>query len=730
MAGQKDIILKKAQEFSARGDIQKAILEWKKLVVEAPQDGGVHNSIADLYLRINDRAHAIESCLKAAALYREAGFELKGVALLKKILKIDPNRIDIHEKLADINAERGLTGSAIDAYHQTAKLYARLGNFKAAIAVYQKLVRFTPDDPEIPLSIARLYHKQEQHKDAVLFYGQAEALYGSKNMAAEARHIVEEIMKLDPNYLKNLAKREAAMAALETPRDISIPPPPPSPPPLPSSQDGGDPFWTPPQVPVEEMERVPLYEEETGVFRGVAPEMPYEEPPVFPLLPPMTKGKGALLTQGGTPDVSEVIFQAHLAEVEIYLRYGLNQNAIEKLILAKELVPTREEPYLQLKEVYLKEGQKDKAAQVGWALASLYEQKREFDKKAALLRELQNIDPENEYQKQRGKGAETPLSRKEVWPGPEGGTVPVFPEWSSAAGEAIASLPSRVAANESVNAVKEPPFEGISGMGSGSFEFPPIEDTIDKPQVQPVSSPLERPIFEKGEGESTDQEGYFDLASAMTEELGGVSRESLAVVPEGGEPILSVQESSVHEEKRRQYLESCFHLGIAHKEVGNLEKAVRELENALVGIGGDRFREVVTLLASCYVEQGNSGQAMEVLKRGINDSRSQGGTGGGRLTIQYDLASIYEQSGEGEKAFSVYQEIYRVDPKFKDVSGKVKEYSAFYRRPALQPQQPTGPTLPVLERAGVREKTVVGLSSVETKLKAVPVREKRRVSYV
>ena len=38
---------------------------------------------------------------------------LKAIAAYKKILKVDPTRIDIYRHLGDLNAERGLLSSAV-----------------------------------------------------------------------------------------------------------------------------------------------------------------------------------------------------------------------------------------------------------------------------------------------------------------------------------------------------------------------------------------------------------------------------------------------------------------------------------------------------------------------------------------------------------------------------------------------------------------------------------------
>jgi pentatricopeptide repeat protein len=672
LAGQKDVIIKRAQELTARGDIKKAIAEWQKLIIETPQDSNIYNTIADLYVRLNNKPEAVEACLKAASLYREAGFDLKGIALLKKVLRIDPDRIDIHERLADIDSDRGLTGNAISAYNQVVKLYVRVGNFKAAIAVYQKLVRFSPGDPDIPLNIARLYQKQDQFREAVLSYAQAEAIYEEKNMVAEARHVVEEIVRIDPNYLSKIAKREADIAALEQAKERYVTG-------LPGSKSGSQPEEAPfaRRVFMSEESPTPYSDSlssSSDLYREISPPPSYEETGVGARMTPPKSEIPRPFQPIATSDVSDVIFQAHMAESETYIRCGLYQTAIERLLLAKELAPSREEPYLQLKEVYLKDGQKEKAAQIGWALASLYEQNRLFDKKEALLRELQRIDPR--YQQPTPARESLPLQTQQ------------------------------------------------------EYLETPVWRASQDPDLRPISPPVVRSSFQESSTPVVEEE-YFDLASAMTKELGCVEQGASGVLPKVEVSAPNGAVGLSQEDVKRQYSESCFDMGIAHKEMGNLEKAIREIEHALTGIEGNRFSEALLLLATCYVEQGNVLDAIGALEKGIADTRCQGTA---RLAVQYQLASFYEQIGQREKAIPLYQYVYGVEPRFKDVESKMRE-AILYQKAHSAFTQPVPSVVETPERLAVSSVAETGGTGnvvvvVDTNIKVAPLRDRKRVSYI
>jgi len=45
MAIDKNAVIKEAQKFAAKGQFDKAIAEWKKLVKEAPNEANLYNTI-------------------------------------------------------------------------------------------------------------------------------------------------------------------------------------------------------------------------------------------------------------------------------------------------------------------------------------------------------------------------------------------------------------------------------------------------------------------------------------------------------------------------------------------------------------------------------------------------------------------------------------------------------------------------------------------------------------
>ncbi len=130
-----------AQTFASRGQLDKAIAEWKKLLTDPTADAAVHNSIGDLQLKRNAPREAMEAYVQAAKAFRSQGEPLKAIAAYKKVLKLDSSRAEIYRRLGDLNAERGLTSSAVAEYTTLAKLYLKAGKTKEALDVFGIIIR-------------------------------------------------------------------------------------------------------------------------------------------------------------------------------------------------------------------------------------------------------------------------------------------------------------------------------------------------------------------------------------------------------------------------------------------------------------------------------------------------------------------------------------------------------------------------------------------------------------
>ena len=119
-------IVKEAQKYLARGQIDKAIAEWEKLIKEYP-DGNTFNTIGDLYLKKGNKTSATDSYHHAANFFKQEGFALKALALYKKILNINAEDEDALLALGELNEAKGLVTDAIKFYLAAADILSKKG---------------------------------------------------------------------------------------------------------------------------------------------------------------------------------------------------------------------------------------------------------------------------------------------------------------------------------------------------------------------------------------------------------------------------------------------------------------------------------------------------------------------------------------------------------------------------------------------------------------------------
>ncbi len=199
MAIDKQAIMKEAQKFITKGQYDKAIAEWKKLLKESPNDANIFNTIGDLCLKKNAKAEAVDAYKRAADLLAEDGFTSKAIALYKKVLNIDPKKIEVHLALGDLNADKGLTGNALESYKIAADHYTHQKDMGKALSIYQKMADLNPSNIAFRIKLGDMYSKQHMQVEATKAYLDAADVHMSNDAFKEARQLFEKVLSIDPD---------------------------------------------------------------------------------------------------------------------------------------------------------------------------------------------------------------------------------------------------------------------------------------------------------------------------------------------------------------------------------------------------------------------------------------------------------------------------------------------------------------------------------------------------
>jgi len=138
----KEKILALAQRYMLKGQSNKAIKEYLRLIEADPKDKRLYLKLGDLYLKNAENEKAIEEYLKLADLYAEEDLNFRAISIYKRILSIDSNHIEAFHKIAELYLKEGLVGSAKSGY--------------------QSILEIKPDDQEALKALKSIESQQEQ----------------------------------------------------------------------------------------------------------------------------------------------------------------------------------------------------------------------------------------------------------------------------------------------------------------------------------------------------------------------------------------------------------------------------------------------------------------------------------------------------------------------------------------------------------------------------------------
>ncbi|HXM77616.1 MAG TPA: tetratricopeptide repeat protein, partial [Thermoanaerobaculia bacterium] len=221
MASSRDQLLQSAEKYVAKGKLDQALKDYLRVLEENPKDIATLNRVGDLYVRMNRQADSIPFFTRIADFYSKDGFFLKAIAIFKKINKIDPARLEVYERLADLYHKQGLTQDARSQYQVIADHYTKNGNTEEAVAAYKKMAAVDPNDLRIQVKLADLYRTTGQVEQAVMQYGLIGSMLLRRGAHDEAGAVFQKALELAPadggvqkNLVRSLLAQKNPAAAI------------------------------------------------------------------------------------------------------------------------------------------------------------------------------------------------------------------------------------------------------------------------------------------------------------------------------------------------------------------------------------------------------------------------------------------------------------------------------------------------------------------------------------
>jgi len=734
----KAAIIKEAQRYIARGQIDKAISEWEKLIKEYP-DGNTFNSIGDLYLKKGGKTEAIDSFHKAADYFRREGFSLKALALYKKILNIAPADPRSLIALAELNEGKGLVTDAIKFYLAAADSLSKDGKKEQILEIYEKILALSPSN--IPLRvkvsdiykkegllseaskqymiIARLLAERDEPERALEFFQkildseplnrevifEVSSLYERKGDFDKAMEHLREAAGLFPqdtdilikcaelhisdNRLDGATEYLAAVAEIE-PANIK------------ARRLLGD-------IYVREGDKQKAWEEYLPILDDMLLEENYDDAirilNSFRDIDPVETGRRLVSLYSQLGDSQQVLqhltalgdifidrdkprealncfkeahkmspeddmlrnrvieierqigkehivtgaektFEEAIIDADIYLRYRLHENARDILETFREKFPDNIDIHLRLKSLYLDMGDKDRAVTECLILSELYGKSGESEQGSQMIRYAREINPEDQR-------------LAEIAGIPEPGEDIAAPPDDASEGPSIEDYSEEIA---------EADFYSRQGLFDEAREilerlqtlFPENADIALK--LNSVSQVVEdAPHSDETQMEAISGEGEILEA----EEIAEPSLDSDVM------DIFNEFKKGIEKELAEEDYETHYNLGIAYKEMGLIDDAIKEFQTSRKD--PRRFVHSSNMLGLCYVEKNLYPLAIEVLRDAIGKMQDRDES---YWAMKYELAEAYEKNGNLKEAVDHFTQVYGWNSKFRSVSDKINNLRA------------------------------------------------------
>lgn len=206
--------MRNAERYVASGKLRSAIAEYRAVVDNDPRDFATLNMLGDLYAKSSEKRDAVTCYMKVAEHYSRQGFSQKAIAVYNKISRIHPDSIEVSAKLADLHRSKGSLAEAREHYKTVADHYQKQGRRREALAMFKQIAMLDPNNTEVCLNLAETYLGEGLRDDAVEAYAEAGARFSRLNSHEEAIWALTkglEIKASDLRILNGLVKAQSAL---------------------------------------------------------------------------------------------------------------------------------------------------------------------------------------------------------------------------------------------------------------------------------------------------------------------------------------------------------------------------------------------------------------------------------------------------------------------------------------------------------------------------------------
>ena len=701
MAINRNKVLDAARKYQSRGQYDKAIAQYKKLVDSDKRDVRSLLKIGDLYVRKGDRGSAIETYENVAGHYSQQGFFLKAIAVYKQILKLDPSRLDAQVRLGEMYEQLQLISDAMSVFEDVSNGFMRAGDTDQALAMLGKMVELDPEHIPVRIKYAEALSRAGRTQEAADEFEQGALLLRDQGRLDDYVKVAERLLyhrSNDVRVAKELAETyisrrdpKRALAKLQIcfkadPRDVST---------LSllaeaflmlSQTDKAVSVYREvarihreaqrPQARMSALHRILELapndkEAQAALSKTASASGQHYMPPGSVRQPPAPTGSVSTAQLGGSQlsGTAQVSGASQLSSPSPSSASGLSgasgimyveediEEDIEEASTVSGSLPAVSEPVLELEESYSTVPPAPRPPTGGRVIPLRALGPMTYSEFLALPLVSTQVAPATAALAPNLMERTLELADSYLVDG-------LFTQARAIVSELQLTLPDHPLVLDKAREIEE---LAAASSGVSAVAQPLIQRDVSSIPAAMISEPPEMEL-EYEELEPGDE--GFDFAEKLAEELAEVAE--IAPTDEGAqmidvETVFQQFKAGVAEQVSDDDSDTHFDLGIAYKEMGLFPDARREFQVAMV----DPRRRCVcwTMIGLIYMQEGQPRDAIEAFQSGLESPEK---TPDEAVGLHYELAMACEAAGLTDQARLHYEYVFQREPQYREVGQRLQ----------------------------------------------------------
>lgn len=202
-------LLRLARQEMRRGDVRAAHRRYQRLTGVDPDNPTFHLRFADISARLGQKSQAVEAYLRAAMLFTRDAFEEKAIATYRRALALDPDRVEVSERLAGVFVRLGRPADAITTLQAAVSALEGGARSPIALRLERRIAEIDPGNVPARLRLAGRLEREDMHQEAICEFVESiveSACQGAPERIPEA---FRALVALEPPEASGLSKLAA-----------------------------------------------------------------------------------------------------------------------------------------------------------------------------------------------------------------------------------------------------------------------------------------------------------------------------------------------------------------------------------------------------------------------------------------------------------------------------------------------------------------------------------------